>query len=819
MMTHEYSNAVPVRTKEVLEHFLRNPKLVQDLEDVARWRIPHEVVTLTFDHVHRALTWLVEEKFLVEETGQGAAARFRLNEEREADARKFVEDPDWQLYGHTDKEEIRRNRLMVLAKSWIHATLVRYLRENPGSPGDQAGFRTRASAEALLFSHTVTKKGDVDSATKKGDVDSARGTAAEAARTLSDALRSAIDEPLAILYHGLNLTFLELQAILLCLAPELDADYQTIYGVLNDEMGRRAPTLGLICRVLGDSLKVRSALAASSGLTRWRLIECAGAVLPHGDDFARLDTAMVCWLLGSPTALFSDPVVARAIRLAPWPGGEWLESFGDQDVVERLAQRFSRSNQQETARPWLALCGEDSDGWRAIVEKSAEKANLPLARIVPPVPASEGFDWEDAAARIFRAVLLLRAIPVLDLASVKDGNGELRRLLALATPLTLADRVGVVIVRDLERIVGTLPVENCDVEYRSVPNNRALACVYMAAMADAGLYLDTSEAVRLASAFPLSLEGIHRAVRLTTLTTSSNATFANQAAALAAACRKVASPDLPRFARRLEPAFGLKDMVLPEDRLQQLREIVAHVKLATHVLNTWGFSGQLPLGRGVVALFSGPSGTGKTMAAQAIARELGTETFVIDLSQVFSKYIGETEKYIDVTFRDAQRAGAVLQIDEAEALFGRRSEIKDSHDRYANVGVAYLLQRIEAFDGIAILTTNLQQNVDHAFLRRLRFVIDFPKPDVNAREKIWRQSLPKNAPANRLNFRHLARLLAINGGNIRTITVRAAFLAASEGSQTIEMRHVMNATRSELTKLGMVTAGREFAELEAAVVN
>jgi len=805
-MTHEYSNAVPVRTKEVLEYFLKNPELVQDLEDVARWRMPHELASLTFDHVRRALKWLVDEEFLVEETRQGVVAQFRLNQEREADARKFVTDPDWQRYGHTDQEETRRNRLIVLAKNWIDATLHRHLKANPSGPGDKPGWtRSRESAEAL-FSRAVAKE-DVDSA-------------AEAARTLFDALRSAVDEPLAILYHALNLTFPELQAILLCLAPELDADYQSIYGVLNDEMGRRTPTLGLICRLLGDSLKVRTALAASAGLTRWRLIECAGGVLPHGDDPVRLDTTVVCWLLGSPTALFSDPIVGRAIRLVAWPGGEWLESFGDQDVVERLAQRFSRSNQQKTARPWLALCGEDSDGWRAIVEKAAEKANMPLARIVPPAPAGEGFDWEDAAARIFRAVLLLRAVPVLDLASVNpDGNGELRRHMVLAAPLTLADRVGVVIVRDLERIVGTLPVENCDVEYRSVPNNRALACVYVAAMADAGLYLDTSEAVRLASAFPLSLEGIDRAVRLTTLTTSSNATFANQAAALAAACRKIASPELPRFARRIEPAFGLNDMVLPADRLQQLREIVAHVKLATHVLNTWGFGGQLPLGRGVVALFSGPSGTGKTMAAQAIARELGTETFVIDLSQIFSKYIGETEKFIDVTFRDAQRAGAVLQIDEAEALFGRRSEVKDSHDRYANVGVAYLLQRIEAFDGIAILTTNLQQNVDQAFLRRLRFVIDFPKPDVNAREKIWRQSLPKNAPANRLNFRHLARRLDISGGNIRTITVRAAFLAANEGSQTIEMRHVTNATRSELTKLGMVTAGREFAEWEAALVN
>jgi hypothetical protein len=808
-MTHDDSHSVPVRTKEVLEHFLRNPKLVQDLEDVARWRMPHELASLTFDHVHRALIWLVEEGFLQEEIGPGMPARFKLNKQRVADAWKFVADPDWQLYGHADKKEIRRNRLMALAKEWIDATLVRHLKEDPGAAGDQPGLtRSRESAEALLSSRAVTSNEDVESARRR---------VAEAARTLSEALKNASDEPLAILYHALDLTFPELQAILLCLAPELDADYQIVYGVLNDDMSRRTPTLGLICSLLGDSLKVRTALAASAGLTRWRLIESAGPVLPHGDDQARLDAVIVSWLLGSPTALFADAAVAQTIRLAPWPGSTWLGTYADQDAAEMLAERFKRASHHKPPRPWLALCGEDSDGWRAIVENAAEKANVALARIVPVVSTCQGLDWEEVSTRIVRAVLLLRGIPILDLAAVNgEGSGELSRLMVLTEPLT--DRLGIVIIRDLERIVGCIPAEGYDVERRSSPSNRVLADVYVAAMSKAGLYLSASEASRIAMAFPLSLDGIHRAVRLASLTTSSGESYAKQAAALSAACRKVASPDLPRFARRLEPAFGLDDVVLPPDRLLQLREIVAHVKFAAHVLNTWGFSGQLPYGRGVAALFSGPSGTGKTMAAQAIARELGTETFVIDLSQVVSKYIGETEKFIDATFRDAQRAGAVLQIDEAEALFGRRSEVKDSHDRYANLEVAYLLQRMEAFDGVAILTTNLRQNVDQAFLRRLRFVIDFPKPDVNAREKIWQQCLPKDAPANRINFRHLARRLELTGGNIRQITVRAAFSAASEASKTIEMRHIVNATRSELAKLGMVNAEREFAEWGAAHV-
>jgi SpoVK/Ycf46/Vps4 family AAA+-type ATPase len=204
------------------------------------------------------------------------------------------------------------------------------------------------------------------------------------------------------------------------------------------------------------------------------------------------------------------------------------------------------------------------------------------------------------------------------------------------------------------------------------------------------------------------------------------------------------------------------------------------------------------------------------MAAHAIARALRTETYVVDLSRVVSKYIGESEKNLDVVFSDAERAGAVLLFDEADALFGKRSEIKDAHDRYANIEVAYLLQRIEAFSGLAVLTTNFRQNLDQAFVRRLRFVVDFPRPDAAAREAIWRQCLPRTAPvADDVRVRALARRLDLTGGNIRQTTLRAAFLAASDGAASIRMTHVLEATRAELLKLGMTGAERELAALEA----
>ena len=211
----------------------------------------------------------------------------------------------------------------------------------------------------------------------------------------------------------------------------------------------------------------------------------------------------------------------------------------------------------------------------------------------------------------------------------------------------------------------------------------------------------------------------------------------------------------------------------------------------------------MPYGRGVTALFFGASGTGKTMAAMGVAHKLGIQILRIDLSKVVSKYIGETEKNIDHVFADAQRSGSAILIDEADALLGTRSEVKDAHDRYANIEVAYLLQRMEAYDGLAILTTNMRQNLDAAFLRRLRFIIDFPRPDADARERIWRQCLPSEShELDDVAFRLLARKIDLTGGHIRQITLRAAFIAATSDI-LINFQHIAQATRAELAKLGM----------------
>ena len=265
------------------------------------------------------------------------------------------------------------------------------------------------------------------------------------------------------------------------------------------------------------------------------------------------------------------------------------------------------------------------------------------------------------------------------------------------------------------------------------------------------------------------------------------------------ASRAYARPQLDDLAQRIETHASWLDLVLPETQLQTLREIAIHLRQRTTVYETWGFGARSPRGLGISALFAGQSGTGKTLAAEVLANELQLDLYRIDFSQVVSKYIGETEKNLRRIFDHAEGGGVILLFDEADALFGKRSEVKDSHDRYANIEVSYLLQRMETYRGLAILTTNLKNALDTAFLRRIRFVVQFPFPDSAYRAEIWRRIFPPDTPTLGLDYGKLARL-NVAGGNIRNIALNAAFLAADAG-EPVTMRHLSSAARGEYAKL------------------
>jgi SpoVK/Ycf46/Vps4 family AAA+-type ATPase len=273
---------------------------------------------------------------------------------------------------------------------------------------------------------------------------------------------------------------------------------------------------------------------------------------------------------------------------------------------------------------------------------------------------------------------------------------------------------------------------------------------------------------------------------------------ADLATELLLACRSTARARLEGLARRIEPAATWADLVLPESQVMTLRQIASHVRQRMKVYEEWGFGAKSSRGLGISVLFSGESGTGKTMAAEVLASDLGLDLYRIDLASIVSKYVGETEKNLRRIFDAAEDCGAILLFDEADALFGKRSEVKDSHDRYANIEVSYLLQEMEAYRGLAILTTNLKNALDPAFQRRLRFAVQFPFPDAHMRERIWRAAFPARTPLQLIDHAKLARL-SVPGGSIRNIAMNAAFIAA-ESDTPVGMHHLLQAARSEATK-------------------
>lgn len=609
----------------------------------------------------------------------------------------------------------------------------------------------------------------------------------------------ATAEPLAATFRMLELSHLEFRLLLLAMAPELDLRFQRCIGFLLDEMGRRVGTMALYTGLLGETASVRQRLADSGALWRWRVFEQYGGHQPGADEPLKVDPFLVQWLLGEETALTSDPRIRRVVRTEPWIGFSLLQRVEERAAATEL---LSRVQNRETNR-WILLCGDDPAAWRALLELGADLSEVDPIRVEPARLAGLDLnDVEECAMRIARENQLTGGPLVIDLATSEgtEAEDEVTRFF-LATVSRHCHAA--VICRDEARAVRLLgPVlQELPVELALPASGRVDAMREAAKGADA--FLTETAAESAASRYPLAVDRMEQAMRMAANRSLNWAAHDPRLDRFLAACREVAAEGISHLAERLDPVFTLEDVVLPRDRKQQLLEIVDHVRLAPRVLDDWNFGVQMPYGRGVTALFFGPSGTGKTMAAMAIARQLGIQVLRLDLSKIVSKYIGDTEKNLDRVFNDAQRSGSAILIDEAEALLGKRSEVKDAHDRYANIEVAYLLQRMEAYEGLAILTTNLRQNLDGAFLRRLRFIVDFPMPEVDARRQIWHQCLPEDSHVlDELAFRQLARKVVVPGGNIRQITLRAAFIAAAAETR-INMEHIGQAVNAEFAKLGM----------------
>ncbi|MFG2468121.1 ATP-binding protein [Streptomyces canus] len=577
--------------------------------------------------------------------------------------------------------------------------------------------------------------------------------------------------PLDALTACFSLTPFERDLVLLTAAQELEPTTAARCAAACGDPERAFPTFSLALAALAEPHW--SALTPIAPLRRWRIVElddAAGLTTAR----LRLDERILHFLLGSP---YLDARLHGQLRRTPVP--EALTPSYDL-AANRLAEGWTNGALVE-------VTGGDLRSRADLGAAAAARSGLGLysmsAEDVPTDPAER-----DRLSRLWQreAILLPAALLV--------EAGELDRDQRAATEAFLAGAAVPVVVSSED----PLRSERSYGGRVSVPRLDDEEQLGLWAGAFEEIDLDVGELRSLVAQFQLP----PHVVRSAAATVRRRLPHEDELDAAQLAWRAgldEARIGMDELGRRIEPQAGWDDLVLHERQTGVLREIVAHVRQRATVHQEWGFGATLRRGLGVTAMFAGGSGTGKTLAAEVMAKELGLDLFVIDLSQVVSKYIGETEKNLRRVFDAAERGGALLLFDEADALFGKRSEVKDSHDRYANLEVSYLLMRMEAYRGLAVLTTNMKNALDTAFLRRIRFVVDFPFPAEDERAEIWRRVLPPQAPVKDIDPSLLAQL-TVAGGSIRNIALSGAFLAAEEGDR-LQMRHMLAAARTEYLKL------------------
>lgn len=569
----------------------------------------------------------------------------------------------------------------------------------------------------------------------------------------------------------------ERDVLLLCAGTELDGGFADLCAGAQGNSRRTYPTFSLALAALPHAHW--SAITPAAPLRRWRLIEIAQSGDSITQSPLRIDERVLHYLAG---VSYLDERLRGIV--APVSTSSLLPP-SHQQLAQRLAA-FWRAARARSEWPISFLGGVDQTGKRAVATAASATLGLMLHVIRAadlPTSAAE----REALIRLWEREAALQTSALL----VEQDDSEITSH-ALLTFIENLRGVIFVAGRDSPR-ARERAVFRVDVQKPSAEEQQQL---WRATLGPLAKQLN-GQLAPIAAQFSMSAEGIQAAgvQAREALTRNGNET---SRVALWDACRLQARPSLDDLAQRIEPAARWDDLVLPEYQTQTLREIASQVKQRAKVYEYWGFARKGTRGLGISALFAGASGTGKTLAAEVLANELLLDLYRIDLSQVVSKYIGETEKNLRRVFDAAEEGGAVLLFDEADALFGKRSEVKDSHDRYANVEVSYLLQRMETYRGLAVLTTNMKSALDSAFLRRIRFIVQFPFPDVAQRAEIWRRVFPSSTPTENLDTDKLARL-NVPGGSIRNIALNAAFLAA-DSEQPVTMPHLLRAARAEYGK-------------------
>lgn len=595
--------------------------------------------------------------------------------------------------------------------------------------------------------------------------------------------------PLRSLARSAGLRDIDVELLLIALIPDVDSRFERLYGYLNDDVTRRRASVGLALEIVGlspASAAARARVSASAPLVQYGLLDVEDPERPLLSRALRVPDRVGAHLLGDDGV---DPALVDLLADA---------TAHDAPVAERLARAMQ-------AGVGLVYIRERARGTAASVAVAALErlsrgaVHLDLVRVVADPDPTDIVKIAIREAMLRHAGVV--AGPVETLAHTAPS--ALRRLAAAPVPVL---SYGAGSWDPLWTDAVPLLTES------NLPSAEERMAIWREQLADDLAHLDPA----VTSHFVLGPTQVARAAQAA----RSAALFAGTPADaddLRSGARAQNAAGLERLSHRIEPEVAWSDLVLPAQVLDSLRELAARAQHRETVLTRWRMRPGGGRGDGITALFAGDSGTGKTMSAEAIAGELGLDLYTVNLATVIDKYVGETEKNLERIFAEASGVNAVLLFDEADAIFGKRSDVRDAHDRYANIESAYLLQRMESFDGLAILATNLRANIDEAFTRRLDAIIDFPEPSEALRLELWRRCLAPPAPvAADVDMEFCARAFRLSGGNIRSIAITAGYRAAAAG-QPITMADVVSAVQQEYRKLGRLVVEQEFgAHLVAA---
>ena len=627
-----------------------------------------------------------------------------------------------------------------------------------------------------------------------------------------EALNDETLPAMELLAVRLGLTKFECEVLLLCAAMEFDPGTAARCAMACENPSQPFPTFALAMTLFDDP--DWNALTADRPLRHARLIEInQPGSTPLTAAALRADERIVNFLKGLNS--LDDRIVPLLMPFdanadVPLPPSH-------EDLMEDITRQLDQASQaDESGRlPLIQLAGADATSKQLLAQHAAARIGAKLLRLPVELIPNDFTELEtllrlwDRESRLLPIALYVDAHDS-DGAAFDKPASSVCRFLARASGLLFLD------THDLRPTLGRESLL-IDVSKPTATEQRDLW---------QSLLSDAATAIQLAGQFSLNAATIHRIAsgvgfQPAVASPIHEANGTRQAGSLPHqiwnACRRSTRPRLESLAQRIDAKATWEDLVLPADESTQLREIAAQIQHRSQVYDNWGFRAKNNRGLGVSVLFAGESGTGKTMAAEVIANALRLDLYRIDLSAVVNKYIGETEKNLRRLFDAADDSGAILFFDEADSLFGKRTEVKDSHDRYANLEVNYLLQRMESYRGLAILATNLKSSLDQAFLRRLRFVVNFPVPDATQRRELWRKAFPTEMPLASLDLDRLSRL-NITGGNIHTIALNAAFASANDSPQ-LSMPHILKAARSEYRKLQKPINAADFRtpELEGSV--